>query len=47
MTTIIKDEIIRLKPNISQSSVNTYNSILKNLYKLKMKNFNLKMGFFD
>jgi integrase len=33
MSNIIKDEIIKLKPNISQSSVNTYNSILKNLYK--------------
>ena len=33
MTNIIKNEIIKLKPNISESSVNTYNSILKNLYK--------------
>jgi integrase len=46
MTSIIKDEIIKLKPNISPSSVNTYNSILKNLYKrvfgdkeIDLKNF--------
>jgi integrase len=46
MSTIIKDEIIKLKPNISQSSVNTYNSILKNLHKrvfidkdIDLKNF--------
>jgi integrase len=44
MSTIIKEEIIKLKPNISQSSVNTYNSILKNLYKNVFKNedFDLK-----
>ena len=46
MSTIIKDAIIKLKPNISQSSVNTYNSILKNLHKrvfndaeIDLKNF--------
>jgi len=31
MNNIIKNEIIKLKPNISVSSVNTYNSILKNI----------------
>lgn len=33
MSEIIKETIIKMKPNISKSSVNTYNSILKNLYK--------------
>jgi len=44
MSTIIKDEIKKLKPNISESSVNTYNSILKNLYKrvFKDENYDLK-----
>ena len=37
MNNNIKDQIIKLKPNISQSSVNTYNSILKNLYKRVFK----------
>ena len=47
MTTIIKDEIIRLKPNISQSSVNTYNSILKNLYKNVFKSEDIDLKKFD
>jgi hypothetical protein len=33
MSEIIKETIIKMKPNISKSSVTTYNSILKNLYK--------------
>jgi integrase len=47
MSTIIKDEIIRLKPNISQSSVNTYNSILKNLYKNVFKNEDYDLKKFE
>jgi len=47
MSTIIKEEIIRLKPNISQSSVNTYNSILKNLYKNVFKNEDYDLKKFE
>jgi integrase len=47
MSTIIKDEIIKLKPNISQSSVNTYNSILKNLYKNVFKNEDYDLKKFE
>lgn len=47
MTTIIKDQIIKLKPNISQSSVNTYNSILKNLYKNVFKSDDIDLKKFD
>jgi integrase len=47
MSTIIKEEIIKLKPNISQSSVNTYNSILKNLYKRVFKDDNYDLKKFE
>ena len=47
MTTIIKDEIIKLKPNISVSSVNTYNSILKNLYKNVFKSTDIDLKKFE
>jgi len=47
MSTIIKEEIIKLKPNISQSSVNTYNSILKNLYKNVFKNEDYDLKKFE
>lgn len=47
MTTIIKDEIIKLKPNISQASVNTYNSILKNLYKNVFKSTDIDLKKFE
>jgi len=47
MSTIIKEEIIRLKPNISQSSVNTYNSLLKNLYKNVFKNEDYDLKKFE
>jgi integrase len=47
MTTIIKDEIIKLKPNISSSSVNTYNSILKNLYKNVFKSTDIDLKNFE
>jgi len=47
MTTIIKDEIIKLKPNISESSVNTYNSILKNLYKNVFKSTDIDLKKFE
>jgi len=47
MSTIIKEEIVRLKPNISQSSVNTYNSILKNLYKNVFKNDDYDLKKFE
>lgn len=33
MADSIKERIIQVRPNLSKSSVNTYNSILKNLYK--------------
>ena len=44
---IIKDEIIKLKPNISTSSVNTYNSILKNLYKNVFKSTDIDLNKFE
>ena len=47
MTEQIRTEIIRLKPNISQSSVNTYNSILKNLYKNVFKSEDIDLKKFD
>jgi integrase len=47
MSTIIKEEIIKLKPNISQSSVNTYNSLLKNLYKNVFKNEDYDLKKFE
>jgi integrase len=47
MTTIIKDQIIKLKPNISDSSVNTYNSILKNLYKNVFKSTDIDLKNFE
>lgn len=47
MSTIIKEEIIKLKPNISQSSVNTYNSILKNLYKNVFKSEDIDLKKFE
>lgn len=47
MTTIIKSEIIKLKPNISESSVNTYTSILKNLYKNVFKSTDIDLKKFE
>ena len=47
MSNIIKDEIIKLKPNISQASVNTYNSILKNLYKNVFKSTDIDLKKFE
>jgi len=47
MTNIIKDEIIKLKPNISVSSVNTYNSILKNLHKNVFKDIDIDLKNFE
>ena len=47
MTTIIKNEIIKLKPNISESSVNTYTSILKNLYKNVFKSEDVDLKLFE
>jgi len=47
MSNIIKDEIIKLKPNISQSSVNTYNSILKNLHKRVFNDADVDLKNFD
>ena len=47
MTTIIKSEIIKLKPNISESSVNTYTSILKNLYKNVFKSEDIDLSKFE
>lgn len=47
MTTIIKNEIIKLKPNISESSVNTYTSILKNLYKNVFKSEDFDLSKFE
>jgi len=47
MTNIIKNEIIKLKPNISESSVNTYNSILKNLYKNVFKSTDIDLKKFE
>jgi integrase len=47
MSNIIKDEIIKLKPNISDSSVNTYNSILKNLYKNVFKSTDIDLKNFE
>jgi integrase len=44
---IIKNEIIKLKPNISDSSVNTYNSILKNLYKNVFKSTDIDLKNFE
>jgi hypothetical protein len=47
MTNIIKNEIIKLKPNISVSSVNTYNSILKNLHKNVFKDIDIDLKNFE
>jgi len=47
MNNIIKNEIIKLKPNISESSVNTYNSILKNLYKNVFKDTEVDLKKFE
>lgn len=47
MSNIIKNEIIKLKPNISESSVNTYNSILKNLYKNVFKSTDIDLSKFE
>jgi integrase len=47
MTNIIKDEIKKLKPNISESSINTYNSILKNLYKNVFKSTDIDLKKFE
>jgi len=47
MSIIIKEEIIKLKPNISQSSVNTYTSILKNLYKNVFKSEDIDLKKFE
>ena len=47
MSDIIKNEIIKLKPNISVSSVNTYNSILKNLYKNVFKSSDIDLKNFE
>jgi hypothetical protein len=47
MTNIIKNEIIKLKPNISESSVNTYNSILKNLHKNVFKDIDIDLKNFE
>ena len=47
MSNIIKDQIIKLKPNISESSVNTYNSILKNLYKKVFGDVEIDLKKFD
>jgi integrase len=47
MSNIIKEQIIKLKPNISTSSVNTYNSILKNLYKKVFGDEEIDLKKFD
>jgi integrase len=47
MSIIIKEEIIKLKPNISESSVNTYASILKNLYKNVFKSEDIDLKKFE
>lgn len=47
MSEIIKQQIIKLKPNISESSVKTYTSILKNLYKRVFKNDNIDISKFE
>lgn len=47
MTEIIKEEIIKNKPNISKSSVTTYLSILKNLYINVFKDDKFDMDKFD
>ena len=47
MSEIIKEQIIKLKPNISESSVKTYTSILKNLYKRVFKNDNIDITKFE
>jgi integrase len=47
MSNNIKELIIKLKPNISQSSVTTYNSILKNLYKRVFGDGDIDMNNFE
>jgi len=47
MTEVIKELIIKNKPNISKSSVNTYYSILKNLYINIFKDDKFDMDKFD
>jgi len=47
MSEIIKETIIKMKPNISKSSVTTYNSILKNLYKKIFGDGNIDMNNFE
>lgn len=47
MTEIIKEEIIKNKPNISKSSVTTYLSILKNLYINVFKDDKFDLEKFD
>lgn len=47
MTEIIKEEIIKNKPNISKSSVTTYLSILKNLYINVFKDDKFDLDKFD
>lgn len=47
MSEIIKETIIKMKPNISKSSVSTYNSILKNLYKRIFGDGDVDMSNFD
>jgi len=47
MSEIIKETIIKMKPNISKSSVTTYNSILKNLYKKVFGDGDIDMNNFE
>ena len=47
MTNIIKDEIKKHKPDISDSSIKTYTSILKNLYKKVFNSSDIDLSKFD
>ena len=47
MTNIIKDEIKKLKPDISDSSIKTYTSILKNIYQKVFNSSDIDLSKFD
>jgi integrase len=47
MTNIIKDEIKKHKPEISVSSIKTYSSILKNIYKKVFNSSDINISNFD